>query len=166
MPSSTTTQSRYSKQIKKMQDKINKLENEINRIEQKKPAFSFSKINSKTLKNIGFKSKTIAKKFAILSDIKLKDYNNEQVFLNVLKNKLTNFQKLGLKFDAIKYIDTSTEKVKNNKLIKQENKNLEIEKHFDTMIKSKKQQQKKQPIVPYVFDSGIINFMYNLHKYY
>ena len=62
MPSSTTTQSRYSKQIKKMQDKINKLENDISRIEQNKPAFSFSKINSKTLKNIGFKSKTIAKK--------------------------------------------------------------------------------------------------------
>ena len=46
-----------------MQDKINKLESDISKIEQKnKPKLSFGKITSKTFKNIGFKSKTIANK--------------------------------------------------------------------------------------------------------
>ena len=149
-----TGNSKYSKQIQKMKDKINKLENEISRLEQNKPKLSFNTINSQTYKNIGFKSKTIAKKFAILTDVKIKDYNNEQDFLKVLKNNIINFQKLGINFDAIKYIDTSSEKVKRNRLIKRDKKNEQIKLKLDSYKSNKKQQD----ITPYKYEDGLYKF--------
>ena len=149
-----TGNSKYSKQIKQMQDKINKLESDITKIEQKnKPKLSFGKITSKTFKNIGFKSKTIAKKFAILSDVKIKDYTNEQVFLKALHNKLNNFQKLGLDFnDTVKKFDTSSSKVKHNRNVKIIKKNEKLKSKIEKFILSKK--------VPYEFDND------KLYKFY
>ena len=47
---------------------------------------NISKIKASKLKEIGFKSKAIAKTFAKLSNIKAKKYETEDEFLNALKN--------------------------------------------------------------------------------
>ena len=56
---------------------------------------NISKISAVTLKEIGFKSKAIAKNFAKLSDVNPKNFNDESALLKALKNKLENFRKLG-----------------------------------------------------------------------
>ena len=95
---------------------------------------NISKIKASKLKEIGFKSKAIAKTFAKLSNIKAKKYETEEDFLNALKNKLSNFQKIGLDFTLLKYIDTSSEKVKQNREKKKENKRIETEKKSKEII--------------------------------
>jgi len=59
---------------------------------------NLNKISASEIKAAGFKSKIIAKNFAKLTDIRAKDYNNEQSLLNALTNKLNQFKKLGLEF--------------------------------------------------------------------
>ena len=83
---------------------------------------SINKIKASTLKDLGFKSKLIAKKFAKLTDVNPKEYSNEELLLNALKNKLSMFQKLGLEFNFIKSFDYSSPKVKENKQKKKEKK--------------------------------------------
>jgi hypothetical protein len=62
---------------------------------------NISKISAATLKEIGFKSKAIAKNFAKLSDVNPKNFNDESSLLKALKNKLENFKKLGLEFNDV-----------------------------------------------------------------
>ena len=71
---------------------------------------SINKIKASTLKELGFKSKTIAKNFAKLTDVNPKEYSNEELLLTALKNKLSMFQKLGLEFNFIKSFDYSSPK--------------------------------------------------------
>ena len=73
---------------------------------------SINKIKASTLKELGFKSKTIAKNFAKLTNVNPKEYSNEELLLKALKNKLSMFQKLGLEFNFIKSFDYSSPKVK------------------------------------------------------
>ena len=99
---------------------------------------NISKISAATLKEIGFKSKAIAKNFAKLSDVNPKDFNTESALLTALKNKLNNFKKLGLEFnDVVKKMNTSTPKIKENRMKKQEKKNEELITKIDTHLKSK-----------------------------
>ena len=99
---------------------------------------NISKISAATLKEIGFKSKAIAKNFAKLSDVNPKDFNTESALLTALKNKLNNFKKLGLEFnDVVKKINTATPKIKENRMKKQEKKNEELITKIDTHLKSK-----------------------------
>ena len=71
----------------------------INKMEQKnKPKIRFGKISSSTLKNLGFKSKAIAKTFSKLSNVNTTEYINDQDFLKALKNKLNNFKKIRIRF--------------------------------------------------------------------
>ena len=84
---------------------------------------SINKIKASTLKEIGFKSKLIANKFAKLTDVNPKEYINEESLLTALKNKLNNFKKLGLEFNyLVKSIDTSSPKIQENRQKKQEKK--------------------------------------------
>ena len=53
---------------------------------------NISKISAATLKELGFKSKAIAKNFAKLSDVNPKDFNTESALLTALKNQLNNFR--------------------------------------------------------------------------
>ena len=69
---------------------------------------SINKIKASTLKEIGFKSKTIAQKFAKLTDVNPKEYSNEELLLTALKNKLSMFQKLGLKFNSLMIISLTS----------------------------------------------------------
>ena len=99
---------------------------------------NISKISAATLKELGFKSKAIAKNFAKLSDVNPKYFNTESALLTALKNKLNNFKKLGLEFnDVVKKINTSTPKIKENRMKKQEKKNEELITKIDTHLKSK-----------------------------
>ena len=99
---------------------------------------NISKISAATLKEIGFKSKAIAKNFAKLSDVNPKDFNTESALLTALKTKLNNFKKLGLEFnDVVKKINTATPKIKENRMKKQEKKNEELITKIDTHLKSK-----------------------------
>ena len=122
MPSSNTNdiKSKYSKQIDNYKIKIEKYNIKINQLEQNKPVFSFNKIPNKSLKDIGFKSKKIAKSFAWLTNVKSKDFKNAEAYLTALKTKMDNFKKIGLSFDntILKTIDTSSDKVKQNRLFK------------------------------------------------
>ena len=120
---------------------------------------SINKIKASTLKELGFKSKTIAKNFAKLTDVNPKEYSNEELFLTALKNKLSMFQKLGLEFNFIKSFDYSSPKVKENREKKQEkkyNETLEklnkIEKSFEQKFHIKILDEK---LVDYFFKSEI-----------
>ena len=83
---------------------------------------SISKIKASTLKELGFKSKLIARKFAKLTDVNPKEFSNEELLLTELKNKLSMFQKLGLEFNFIKSFDYSSPKVRENRQKKKEKK--------------------------------------------
>jgi hypothetical protein len=123
---------------------------------------NISKISAVTLKEIGFKSKTIAKNFAKLSDVNPKNFNDESSLLKALKNKLENFKKLGLEFnDVVKKINTATPKIKQNREIKLEKKVLVLKNKVDKFIEDKK--KKKQYIKPYDIEtSGSLTF----YKFY
>ena len=49
---------------------------------------SINKINASTLKEIGFKSKKIAKKIAKLTDVNPKEYSNDESLVTALKIKI------------------------------------------------------------------------------
>ena len=118
---------------------------------------NISKISAATLKEIGFKSKTIAKNFAKLSDVNPKDFNTESALLTALKNKLNNFKKLGLEFnDVVKNINTATPKIKQNREVKLEKKVEVLKIKVDKFIEEKK--KKKQYIKPYDIEHGIYIF--------
>ena len=53
---------------------------------------NINKIKSSDLKQIGFKSKIIAKKFAKLTNIKQKEYVNEEALLTALKTRLNSLK--------------------------------------------------------------------------
>jgi hypothetical protein len=97
---------------------------------------SINKIKASTLKELGFKSKTIAKNFAKLTDVNPKEYSNEELLLTALKNKLSMFQKLGLEFNFIKSFDYSSPKVKENRKKKQEKKYNETLEKLNKIEKS------------------------------
>ena len=120
---------------------------------------NINKIKASTLKELGFKSKLIAKKFAKLTDVNPKEYSNEELLLNALKNKLSMFQKLGLEFNFIKSFDYSSPKVKENKQKRKEKKYNEtlqkinkIEKNFEQKFDIKILDDKH---VDYLFKSEI-----------
>jgi len=105
---------------------------------------NISKISAATLKEIGFKSKAIAKNFAKLSDVNPKNFNDESSLLKALKNKLENFKKLGLEFnDVVKKINTATPKIKQNREIKLEKKVLVLKNKVDKFIEDRKQSKIK-----------------------
>ena len=97
---------------------------------------SISKIKASTLKELGFKSKLIARKFAKLTDVNPKEFSNEELLLTELKNKLSMFQKLGLEFNFIKSFDYSSTKVKENRKKKQEKKYNETLEKLNKIEKS------------------------------
>ena len=53
-------------------------------------------IKAKDLKDLGFKSKAIAMKFAKILNINIKKASSEESFLNELKTKLNGFKSIGL----------------------------------------------------------------------
>jgi len=73
-------------------------------------------IKAKDLKDLGFKSKAIAMKFAKILNINIKKASSEESFLNELKTKLNGFKSIGLDFnDTIKKLELSSQKVKENR---------------------------------------------------
>ena len=127
---------------------------------------NISKISAATLKEIGFKSKAIAKYFAKLSDVNPKDFNTESALLTALKNKLNNFKKLGLEFnDVVKKIDTATPQVRRNRELKHMKKHQheKLMNKIDKYIESKK---KKQYIKPYDIAGEMCIFMFNQQQNY
>ena len=93
-------------------------------------------IKAKDLKDLGFKSKAIAMKFAKILNINIKKASSEESFFNELKTKLNKFNSIGLDFnDTIKKVDLSSKKVKINRerreFIKQKNKLDEINDRID-----------------------------------
>ena len=87
-----------------------------------KSEVNFSKIKAAEFKQAGFKSKITARKFAQLLNIKTKGHETASSFLKVLETKLKLFKDIGMDFnESLKYIDTSSSKVKENKIKKQKN---------------------------------------------
>ena len=81
-----------------------------------KSNINISKIKAADFKQAGFKSKLIARKFAQLLNIKTKGYENASDYLNVLESRLKKFNDIGMDFnDSLKYMDTSSKKVKQNR---------------------------------------------------
>ena len=81
-------------------------------------------IKATDLKDLGFKSKAIAMKFAKILNINIKKASSEESFLNELKTNLNGFKSIGLDFnDTIKTIDLSSQKVKENRRNKEIKKN-------------------------------------------
>ena len=73
-------------------------------------------IKAKDLKDLGFKSKAIAMKFAKILNINIKKASSEESFLNELKTKLNGFKSIGLDFNnTLKTLDLSSQKVKENR---------------------------------------------------
>ena len=106
----------------------------------KKSEINFSKIKASDFKQAGFKSKLTARKFAQLLNIKTKGYENASDYLKVLETKLQSFKKIGMDFnESLKNMDTSSSKVKENRIKKQENKI----KSFDTKINDFLERDKK-----------------------
>jgi hypothetical protein len=141
----TTTKTRYSKQLEKIKSKIDKSNKQIEKLEKPANKFSFSNINAKSLKDIGFKTKAIAKKFASLSDIKIKDYNTQDSFINELKTRVKAFKSIGLDFNkTLKMVDTATPKVAANRNKKELGK---YQNKFETTVTKVKQIiQDKTPV--------------------
>ena len=84
---------------------------------------NISKIKAAEFKQAGFKSKITARKFAQLLNIKTKGHETASSFLKVLETKLKRFKDIGMDFnESLKDIDTSSSKVKKNRIKKQENK--------------------------------------------
>ena len=93
---------------------------------------NFAKIPAGDLKQIGFKSKAIAKTFASLSDIKIKDYDTQESFIKALKRKVDAFKLIGLDFNkTLKMVDTATPKVAENRRKKEL---IKHNKEFETTV--------------------------------
>ena len=81
-------------------------------------------IKAEDLKDLGFKSKAIAMKFAKILNINIKKASSEESFLNELKTKLNGFKSIGLDFNStLKTLDLSSQKVKENRRKKEIKKN-------------------------------------------
>ena len=66
-------------------------------------------IKAAEFKQVGFKSKNIARKFAQLLNINTKGYENASTYLNALGARLKKFNDIGLNFnDSLKNMDTSS----------------------------------------------------------
>ena len=113
---------------------------------------NFAKIPAGELKQIGFKTKAIAKTFASLSDIKIKDYDTKEIFIKALKRKVDAFKLIGLDFNkTLKMVDTATPKVAENRRKKEF---IKHNKEFETtvakvekVIKEKKEKLNRPPYV-------------------
>ena len=125
---------------------------------------NFAKIPAGDLKQIGFKSKAIAKTFASLSDIKIKDYDTQESFIKALKRKVDAFKLIGLDFNkTLKMVDTATPKVAENRRKKEL---IKHNKEFETtvakvekVIKEKKQKLNRPRYV--IKNSGYdINYLF------
>lgn len=85
-------------------------------------------IKAKDLKDLGFKSKAIAMKFAKILNINIKKASSEESFLNELKTKLNGFKSIGLDFnDTIKSLSyhlTKLKKIEEKKKLKNMKLNL------------------------------------------
>jgi hypothetical protein len=119
---------------------------------------NFTKIPAGELKQIGFKTKAIAKTFASLSDIKIKDYDTQESFIKALKRKVDAFKLIGLDFNkTLKMVDTATPKVAENRRKKEL---IKHNKEFETtvakvekVIKEKKQKLNTPPyVIKYLVD--------------
>ena len=74
---------------------------------------SVNKMKAKDLKELGFKTKAIAKTFAKLTDVTAANYKTEYAFIEALKHKINNFKKLGLEFNnALKTMIYQLQKLK------------------------------------------------------
>ncbi len=60
----------------------------------RKNNFKFSQIKAQVFKNLGLKTKSIAKVFALLSNVNVNRFNNENDYMKTLENKLNNLKKL------------------------------------------------------------------------
>jgi hypothetical protein len=145
MPASATMpKSSYSKKIQSIQNKIDKTNAKIQHLESNEPKLKFSNISAQDLKAIGFKQKSIAQKFSKLFDVNVKNFKNKEEFLTKLGEKLNNFKKLGLDPDNMKYINTASPKVKENRE-KKENQKLElVDKKVNKLLKKIKKNLKRK----------------------
>ena len=97
---------------------------------------NIGKIKASDFKQAGFKSKTIARKFAQLLNINTKGHENASSFLNVLGSRLKKFNDIGLNFnDSLKNIDTSSKKVRENRQKREEQKFDRQKKTIDELFK-------------------------------
>ena len=88
---------------------------------------NIKKIKAQDLKELGFKSKAIATKFAKIVNINIKKFDSEKSFLDELKTSLNRFKSIGLDFnDTLKTLDTSSSKVRQNRETKKEKKFHEL----------------------------------------
>ena len=88
---------------------------------------NIKKIKSQDLKELGFKSKAIATKFAKILNINIKKFDSEKSFLDELKTSLNRFKSIGLDFnDTLKKLDLSSSKVRQNRETKKEKKFNEL----------------------------------------
>jgi hypothetical protein len=117
-----------------------------------KSNINISKIKAADFKQAGFKSKLIARKFAQLLNIKTKGYENASDYLNVLESRLKKFNDIGMDFnDSLKYMDTSSKKVKQNRQKREQQKFEKTNKTVNELFKIIDEQieAKKAPIKPY-----------------
>ena len=82
---------------------------------------------SQDLKELGFKSKANATKFAKIVNINIKKFDSEKSFLDELKTSLNRIKSIGLYFnDTLKKHDTSSSKIRQNRETKKEKKIKEL----------------------------------------
>ena len=114
-------------------------------------------IKAAEFKQVGFKSKNIARKFAQLLNINTKGYENASSYLNALGARLKKFNDIGMDFnDSLKNMDTSSKKVKENRNKREEQKLErrsktvnELFKVIDKKVEDKKQQSMKPYKIEY-----------------
>jgi hypothetical protein len=93
---------------------------------------NINKISAKEIKEAGFKSKAIARNFARYTNIKSKEYSSNEALLNAMKTKLNQLEKIGLSFNDkfFSKLDLSSEKVKQNRKIREEKRKQEEKEKF------------------------------------
>ncbi len=88
-----------------------------------KSTVNIGNIEAAELKQVGFKSKNIARKFAQLLNINTKGYEDASSYLHALGARLKKFNDIGMDFnDSLKNMETSSKKVKENRNKKEEQK--------------------------------------------
>ena len=118
-----------------------------------KSTVNIGNIKAADFKKIGFKSKNIARKFAQLLNINTKGYENASSYLNALGARLKKFNDIGMDFnDSLKSMDTSSKKVKENRIKREEQKferkNKTVNELFNNIDK-KIENKNKQLTKPY-----------------
>ena len=97
---------------------------------------NIGKIKAADFKQVGFKSKNRARKFAQLLNINTKGYENVSSYLNALGARLKKFNDIGMDFnDSLKSMDTSSKKVKDNRIKREEQKNERKNKTVNELFK-------------------------------